>query len=151
MLINHNGCRNHRVIQNLNTINLLTVMCILVGVKSFPRFWRNHQYCRNKWYLIWKPLVFSLRWSKKKKNLEKKAFFVFLGCFWAYVGQPHDHIGWATSMPFASINPTNPRTNPWNFGGNCSAFGGGWKTQFFWVGHFEIFFFASFLFKSITN
>ena len=31
------------------------------------------------------------------------------------VGQPHDHIGWATSIPFASINTTNPRTNPWNF------------------------------------
>jgi hypothetical protein len=42
----------------------------------------------------------------------KKCIFA---CFWAYVGQPHDHIGWATSMPFASINPTNPRTNPWNF------------------------------------
>ena len=28
---------------------------------------------------------------------------------------PHDHIGWPTSMPFTSINPTNPRTNPWNF------------------------------------
>ena len=39
----------------------------------------------------------------------------FFGNFWAYVGQPHDHIGWAPSMPFASINPTNPRTNPWNF------------------------------------
>ena len=35
--------------------------------------------------------------------------------FWAYVGQPHSHIGRATSMPFASINSTNPRTNPWNF------------------------------------
>ena len=46
----------------------------------------------------------------------------------------------ATSMPFASINSINPRTNPWNFGGNCSAFGGGWKIQFFWVGHFEFFF-----------
>ena len=43
-------------------------------------------------------------------------------------------------MPFASINPTNPRTNLWNFGDNCSAFGGSWKTQFFWVGHFEFFF-----------
>ena len=31
------------------------------------------------------------------------------------VGQPHSHIGWDKSMPFASINPTNPRTNPWNF------------------------------------
>ena len=26
-------------------------------------------------------------------------------------------------MPFVSINPINPRTNPWNFGRNCSAFG----------------------------
>ena len=49
-----------------------TVMCILVGMKSFPRFWRNHPYCRNKWYLIWKPLVFSLRWRKKKKKILKK-------------------------------------------------------------------------------
>ena len=40
---------------------------------------------------------------------------MFLGYFWAYVGQPQNHIGWATSMPFASINPTNPRTYPWNF------------------------------------
>ena len=24
-------------------------MCILVGMKSFPRFWRNHLYCRNRW------------------------------------------------------------------------------------------------------
>ena len=34
-------------------------------------------------------------------------------------------------MPFASINPTNPRTNPWNFGGNCSAFWGGWWLVWF--------------------
>ena len=40
---------------------------------------------------------------------------MFLGCFCPYVGQPHSHIGWDKSMPFASINPTNPRTNPWNF------------------------------------
>ena len=30
-----------------------------------------------------------------------------IGCFCPYVGQPHNHIGWATLMPFASINPTN--------------------------------------------
>ena len=34
---------------------------------------------------------------------------------WAYIGQPDDHIGWAKWMPFASINPTNSRTNSWNF------------------------------------
>ena len=49
--------------------------------------------------------------SKTGRNV----FFVFLGCFWAYVRQSLNHIGWATSMPFASINSTNPRTNPWNF------------------------------------
>ena len=42
----------------------------------------------------------------------KNAFF---GCFWAFVGQPHGHIHWATSMPFASFNPTNPRTHLRNF------------------------------------
>ena len=45
--------------------------------------------------------------------------------------KPHDHIGWAKSMPFASINPTNPRANPGNFGGNCSAFGEVEKVSYF--------------------
>ena len=40
----------------------------------------------------------------------------FFACFSAYVGQPHSNIGWAKSMPFASINPTNPRTHPAQFG-----------------------------------
>ena len=48
------------------------------------------------------------KWPKNTKN-------AFFACFWAYVRQPHGHIDWATSMPFASINSTNPRTNPWNF------------------------------------
>ena len=64
----------------------------------------------------------------------------FLAIKRLYSGQPDNHIGWASSMPFASMNPTNPTTNPWNFGGNCSAFGGGWKTQFFLIGHFDFFF-----------
>ena len=53
--------------------------------------------------------------SEGKAKQPKNAFFVFLGCFWAYVRQPHDHISWAELMAFASINPTNPRTNLWNF------------------------------------
>ena len=40
--------------------------------------------------------------------------------------QSLNHIGWATLMPFASINPTNPRTNPWNF--KNWRF---WKSQYF--------------------
>jgi hypothetical protein len=29
----------------------------------------------------------------------------FFACFWAFVGQSLNHIGWATTKPFASINP----------------------------------------------
>ena len=62
---------------------------------------------------------------------QKQAKIVFLGHFWAYFGQSHNHIDWATSMPFASINSANPRTNSWNFGRNCSAFGKVEKLSFF--------------------
>ena len=92
----------------------------------------------------------------KLKNSQKMHFLRFLGCFWAYVGQSHYHIGWGTLMSFTSINPTNPRTgqslklsqktfeNRWF-----------WKSQFFWVSHFEnnfakIYFFASFPWKSVN-
>ena len=51
----------------------------------------------------------------KLKNGQKKTKNPIFDCFRAYVGQPHNHIGWATSMPFASFNPTNPRTNPVDF------------------------------------
>ena len=49
--------------------------------------------------------------AKQPKNTKK----AFLACFRAYVRQPHGHIRWASSMPFASTNPTNPRTNLWKF------------------------------------
>ena len=51
-------------------------------------------------------------------------------------------MGWVKWIPFASIDPIHPRTNL----DNCSAFGGGWKTQFFWVGHFDFFFWFWFWF-----
>ena len=54
-----------------------------------------------------------------------------MACFWAYVWQPHDHIGWTTSMPFASINPTNPRNNPWNFHEKILRIGGVENISFF--------------------
>ena len=55
----------------------------------------------------------AVRYKLKNGLKNKKCIFCLLCLF--YVGQPHDHIGWTTSMPFASINPINPRTNPWNF------------------------------------
>ena len=51
----------------------------------------------------------------KAQKQPKNAFLVLFGYFWAFVGQPHGHIHWAKSMPFASSNPTNPRTNLRNF------------------------------------
>ena len=48
-------------------------------------------------------------------TMKKKHKNAFLACFRAYVRQPHSHTRWATSMPFASINPTNPRSNRLNF------------------------------------
>ena len=67
-------------------------------------------------------------YEQKQPKKTKNAFFA---CFWAYVGQPHDHIGWVTSMSFTSINPTNPRTNPWNFYEKILRISGAGKLPFF--------------------
>jgi hypothetical protein len=48
----------------------------------------------------------------KGKNSLKTQILHFLPVFALMLDS---HIGWDKSMPFASINPTNPRTNPWNF------------------------------------
>ena len=55
------------------------------------------------------------RLSGVSSKTGKKCIFVFLSWFCAYVRQLHDHISWATSISFASINPTYPRTNQQNF------------------------------------
>ena len=73
-------------------------------------------------------------------GMQSYAFLVVFVVNWAYVEQPGDNIGWEKWMPLTSIDPVHPRTNLWNFGNYCSSFGGGWKTQFFWVCHFKIFF-----------
>ena len=57
---------------------------------------------------IWQtriPTQFEFETNKTEKSK-------MLSCFWAYVGQPHNHRSWATPMPFTSINPINPRANP---------------------------------------
>ena len=48
--------------------------------------------------LMWLNLYGREAVRRKLKNRKKKDFLFFLGCFWAYVGQPHDHIGWAGSI-----------------------------------------------------
>ena len=77
--------------------------------------WCEGHWCSSTYMVV--------RLSDIRSKTGKTCIFCVLGCFCPYVRQPHNHIGWATSMPFVSINPTNPRTNLWNFGRNCSAFG----------------------------
>ena len=78
-----------------------------------------------------------LIWLNLYGHEPKNTKIALFACFWTYFGQPHNHIGWTTSKPFASINPTNPRTNPWKFHEKILRIGGAGKWVFFWGGHFE--------------
>ena len=80
----------------------------------------------------------------------KNAFFAFLGHFWAYVRQPQNQIGWAPSMPLASINPTYPRTNQWDFHEKMLRIEGVENLSFF-ESAVLIFFFTSSQWKLIQN
>jgi hypothetical protein len=57
-----------------------------------------------------------------------------------------NRIGWATSMPFALINPTNPRTNLWNFHKKYWELRELKNSKFFWVDLFDFFFFKKYFF-----
>ena len=83
----------------------------------------------------------------KLKSSQKTQKAHFFACFWAYVGHPHDHISWATPMPLASINSTNPRTNPWNFHEKILKIWRCWKMSFFLRRPFWF----SFCFISVKN
>jgi hypothetical protein len=85
----------------------------------------------------------------------KKYQWLNFACFWAYIEQSLDHIGWAKSMTFASINPMYlPKDKSMKFSQENFENWSFWKTQFFWIGHFGIFFKkknAWSLWKSVTN
>jgi hypothetical protein len=80
----------------------------------------------------------------------------FLPLFWGYVKQPDDHISWASLLPFASIYPTNTRTNPWTFQEKMLRIGGVENLSFFESAILNLFFkkttffWASSLFKSVA-
>ena len=88
----------------------------------FQNFQFSKCFCEN-WICPW---VSRIDWCKGlwcgstymverlPQNRQKMHFFMLLGCSCSYVQQPQNHICWATPLPFASINSTNPRTNPWN-------------------------------------
>ena len=73
----------------------------------------------------------AVRLANVSSKTRKKCIFCVFRLFWAYVGQPHDHISWGKPMPFASINSTNPRTDPWEFYEKILRIGGAGKWGFF--------------------
>ena len=82
----------------LQLLNFQTIYYKNKSVFFIPIFWSFPNLCtKNLWYTVVLMLV---------------GINAFLALFWAYVGQPDDHIGWATLMPFVSIYSTNPRNNP---------------------------------------
>ena len=92
--------------------------------------------------------------NKRSKN----AFLVFFALKWPFVGQPDNHIGWATSLAYTWVSSTYPRTISWNFGEKMFRIGGFEKLTFFETIKFQYskfkkfsFFFASFLFKCLKN
>ena len=54
-----------------------------------------------------------VRLSNKRAKTTKKAF---LPLKWPIVGQPDNHIGWATPLAYTWVSSTYPRTISWNFG-----------------------------------
>jgi hypothetical protein len=85
-------------------------------------------FCENfrDWSYIW---VYRINWlqrallwlygcqavRRKLKRGVKMHFLFFYPFFWAYVGQPDDHVGWATSMPFASNLCYSPKNQSLKF------------------------------------
>ena len=106
--------------------------------------------CRINWYQCGSTYM-VVRLSNIRPKTGKNAFFVFLGLFRAYIGQPHGHVRWAIPMPFASINPTNPRTNAWNFHEKIFRVGGAGKWGFFESAILKFFFQKKYFFLLHSN
>ena len=63
-------------------------------------------WCKGHWFC-------STHVAVRLADISSKTGKKYIFCvFRLFVGQPHDHISWDISMPFASINSTNPRTKP---------------------------------------
>ena len=108
-------------------------------------------WCKGHWY---GSTYMAVRLSDIFSKTGKKCNFGVLGCFWSFVGQPHNYIGWARPMPFASINSTNPRTNPRNFHEKNFENWWSWKMIFFsrplWISFSRKFFcFVFFQWKNL--
>ena len=85
-------------------------------------------WCEGHW---WDSTYLAVRLSDIRCKTAKKCFFCVFWMFLSLCGQPHGHIHWASSMPFTSINPTNPKTNLRNFRENFLRIGDFEKRCFF--------------------
>ena len=119
-------CRTASQLYRLSHINALSIIQSYQPKDQSMKFWQKSLSFWQSWKteILWGCPTYAPKQAKNTKN-------AFFACFRAYVRQPHGHIGWAKSMPFASINPTNTRTNSWNFGGICSALDEVEKLSFF--------------------
>ena len=114
-----------RVIFQLRQFSIFLVKISWIG------HWVSRiDWCKEHWF---GSTFIVVRLSNIRSKTAKKCLFWDFSPFLRYVRQPEGHIGWVTLMPFASVNPISPRTNPWNFGGNCSAFGDVEKLSFNYV------------------
>ena len=75
-----------------------------------------------------------VRLSNKRAKTTKNAF---LPLKWPFVGQPDNHIGWATSLAYSWVSSTYPRTISWNFGEKMFKIGGFEKLPFFEITKFQ--------------
>ena len=90
----------------------------------------------------------AVRLSDISTKTGKKCIFCVFRPFLSLC-QSHRHIGWATSMLFASINRTNPWTNPWNYLGKRLRISDFKKLSFFDIAIW--FFFASLAWKQLSE
>ena len=79
--------------------------------KASGKSWKSSPFDTLQRFLRFLKLSLSLKLDFFCKN----AYFVFLARLLAFVGQPENHIVWATLIPFGSIYHSNQRTNPWKF------------------------------------
>ena len=97
------------------------------GVTKFKRFLPKNQHTQRKFLnwslgqqdeimqraLMWLNLsIWSSGCPTKGLKQAKNTKHAFFACFRPYFGQPDNHVGLAKLMPFASVYPVDPRTNP---------------------------------------
>ena len=85
--------------------------------------WCEENWCGSTYMAVRLSNIFKLKNHLKHKKMHFLLVFELMSDSLTFC--------WATLMPFASINPTNPRTSPWNFWKKILRIGGIEKLCFF--------------------